>query len=596
MRNRTDVDVKDTWDLTLIYKDDDAWYEEYESLKKEIDTYDQFQSTMMNSAQDLLELLVFDQKISRTLDKLYVYANMKSDEDKRNQTYLKMLGEITSLFTMISKKTAYIVPTLMKYQYAKIEEWMKEEPKLLEFEHSLKDIYRYQPYTLSETEEKLIATYSSALSKIGDTYDLLTTSDMNLGTIQDEDGNNVELREGNYTLYIRSKDRRVRKQAFETLLGGYAKFQNTIASTFTGMLELAKANAEAHHYESTIGSYLFADDLDETVYTNLINVVNNHMDTLMRYYHLKKKVLGLDEMHIYDIYVDLTEKASKTYSFEEGKNIVIDALNVLGDDYITNLKRAFMERWIDIYPTAGKTSGAYSGGSYDTLPYVLLNYNGTLNDVSTIAHELGHSMHSYYTRSNNGYETGDYSIFVAEIASTVNELLLSHYLLEHSKEKDEKRQILSEMMDLFKSTIYRQTMFAEFERKMHGDTEEGKTLTSEQINKAYYDLNLRYFEPEIIVDEKIQYEWERIPHFYTPFYVYKYATGLSCACKIVTDILSGKEHAVENYIAFLKNGSKDYPKEHLKMVGIDITKTDYIESAIAMFDDTITKMEKLLES
>ena len=228
MRNRTDVDVKDTWDLTLIYKDDNAWYEEYESLKKEIDTYDQFQSTMMNSAQDLLELLVFDQKISRTLDKLYVYANMKSDEDKRNQTYLKMLGEITSLFTMISKKTAYIVPTLMKYQYAKIEEWMKEEPKLLEFEHSLKDIYRYQPYTLSETEEKLIATYSSALSKIGDTYDLLTTSDMNLGTIQDEDGNDVELREGNYTLYIRSKDRRVRKQAFETLLGGYADRKSVV--------------------------------------------------------------------------------------------------------------------------------------------------------------------------------------------------------------------------------------------------------------------------------------------------------------------------------------------------------------------------------
>lgn len=596
MKERTEIAVQDTWDLTKVYKSDTDWYQEYEEVKESLPRFREFKETMMNSGQDLYGLLKFDQDISRKMDKLYIYAGQKSDEDKRNNAYLKMVGEMTNLYTTAMKESTYIVPTLLKYQYEKIKEFMEMEPKLKEFEHSLNDIYRYKPYTLGEEEEKLITTYANAFSKIEESYSLLTSSDMTFGSIQDEDGNEVELREGNYTLFTHSLDRRVRKDAFETLLRGYGKYKNTISSTFTGMLELSKANAEVHHYEDAMSSYLFADDMDHKVYTNLVDVVNQHMDTLLRYFQLKKDVLGLDEMHIYDTYVPLTNSSNKKYTFSEARELVTQALGVFGEDYIKNLNRAFEERWIDIYPTIGKRSGAYSGGSYDTAPFVLLNFNGTLNDVSTLAHELGHSMHSYYTRSNNGYDTGEYSIFVAEIASTVNELLLSHYLLEHSNDKEEKLQILSGQLDLFKATIYRQTMFAEFEKKMHMATQEGEVLTSDQISDAYYELNRRYFEPVVVVDDLIRYEWERIPHFYTPFYVYKYATGLSCACKIVSDILSGKEGAIDHYIDFLKNGNRDYPKEHLKMVGIDITEKEYIESAIQMFEDTISMMRDVLQS
>lgn len=596
LKLRDEIAVSNTWDLTKIYPSDEAWYNELETLKQEYPAYDQYKETMMENAEQLYALLKFDEKISRKLEKLYVYASMKSDQDKGNTTYLEMNSNIESLYQEIIKKSVYITPTLLKYPYSKIESWYQEKPELKEFELSLQEVYRYQPHTLSEEKEKLLATYAGALNTIDNVFDVLTNSDMNLGTMKSEDGEEVELTEGNYSIFIRSKNREVRKIAFEKLFAGYEQFKNTIASTFVGNIEKAKAYAETHNYSSSLQSFLFRDELTEDIYQTLIDTVTDKMDVIKKYFQLKKEVLGLDEMHLYDIYVDIVKGSDKTYSFKEAQTMVEDALSIFGEEYQKTLHRAFTERWIDIYPNKGKRSGAYSGGCYDTIPYVLLNYNGSLNDVSTLAHELGHSMHSYYARTNNPYQTGDYCIFVAEIASTVNELLLSHYLLEHTNDKNEKLQILAELMELFKGTIYRQTMFAEFEKMMHDKKQQGIALTSDTISRDYYELNKKYFADEVVLDEQIQYEWARIPHFYTPFYVFKYATGLSCACKIVTDILENKPNAKENYIAFLKHGSKDHPMKHLQMVGIDITKPDYIESAIDMFNQTIEDFKRIYHS
>lgn len=596
LKLRNEVEVSSTWDLTKIYASDEAWYQELENLKKEYVKYDFYQDSMMSSPEKLYELLKFDEQISRKLEKLYVYASMKSDEDKSNNHYLEMNSFIESLYHEVVKKSVYITPTLLKYPYSKIEKWYQEKEELKEFEPNLKEIYRYQSHTLSDEKEKLLATYSSALNAVDNIYDVLTNSDMNLGMISTEDGEEVELTEGNYSVFIRSKNREIRKQAFHLLFKNYGQFKNTLAATFVGNIDKAKAYTEAHHYDSNLQAYLYRDDLTEEIYQKLIDTVSNRIDVMKKYFQLKKEVLKLNDMHLYDIYVDIVEGIDKKYSFKEAQTIVEEALSIFGAEYQTVLHQAFNNRWIDIYPNKGKRSGAYSGGCYDTIPYVLLNYNGSLNDVSTIAHELGHSMHSYYARKNNPYQTGDYCIFVAEIASTVNELLLNHYLLQHTNDKNEKLHILAEMMELFKGTIYRQTMFAEFEKKMHEMREQGSPLTSDLISKEYYALNEKYFANEVILDDEIRYEWSRIPHFYTPFYVFKYATGLSCACKIVTDLLSDKKDAKENYIAFLKNGSKDHPIAHLKMVGIDITKSDYIESAIQMFEDTIKKFQTIYHS
>ena len=352
--------------------------------------------------------------------------------------------------------------------------------------------------------------------------------------------------------------------------------------------------AKLKKYNSSLEAALFGDNINIEVYDNLIKTVRNNLDVLYKYFKLKKDVLKLDDFHLYDQYVDLVEENTKKYSFEEAKELVINALSVLGKDYITNLTKAFDERWIDVYNNKGKRGGAYSSGFYDTKPYILLNYEGTINDVSTLAHELGHSMHTYYSCLNNPYQYSSYQIFVAEVASTVNELLLNFYLLNNSSCKEEKKYILSNLMDLFKATIYRQTMFAEFEKNMHQLKEQGNVLTNEVLCDNYYKLNLDYFGTDVVVDDLIKYEWERIPHFYYNFYVYKYAIGLSCACYIVDNILNKKENALENYLKFLSSGGSDYPACELKIAGIDVTKKEVIESAIKMFDNFIEQFKTLI--
>jgi len=355
------------------------------------------------------------------------------------------------------------------------------------------------------------------------------------------------------------------------------------------------SNAKILNFNSSLEASLYSDNVSTDVYNNLIDTVNNNLHILYKYYDLKKEVLELDELHLYDIYLELIKELDKEYSYEEAKELVINALSVLGDDYINNLKKAFDEKWIDVYNNVGKRSGAYSSGFYDTNPFVLLNYESKLKDVSTLAHELGHSMHTYYSCKNNTYNNSSYKIFVAEVASTVNELLLNKYLLKHSTDDKEKLYILNSLLELFKGTIFRQVMFAEFERDMHKKHENGEILTHDLLSNEYYKLNQKYFGPNVVVDEQIKYEWERIPHFYYNFYVYKYAIGLSAACYIVDGILNNRENALENYLNFLKSGGSDYPVNELKIAGVDITSPEVIESAIKTFDNTINEMKKLIK-
>lgn len=447
--------------------------------------------------------------------------------------------------------------------------------------------------TLDEKVEKVLSMYQPVLSASGQTSSYLTNADLKLGMIKDEDGNDVSLTEANYSAYIKSPNRDVRKQAFKNLYSAYSGIINTLSSTYSTTVNMDSITAKLRNYDNSISMYLNPNKIPIELYNNLISVVRNNLDTLYDYYDLKKDILNLDEFHLYDSYAKVIKDNDRKYTFDEAKNIVIKALSVYGDEYINVLKTAFSDGWIDKYPNKGKKSGAYSTGSVDTMPYVLLNFTGDYNDVSTLAHELGHSMHSYFTVKNNPYITAEYPIFLAEIASTTNELLLSHYMYEHSTSKDEKLSILNEKLDLFKATIYRQTMFAEFEKNAHDYVDSGNILTKDYLDDMYYDLNKTYFGPNVVIDEDIKYEWARIPHFYTPFYVYQYATSLSISCYVALNIINKTPGFVEKYLEFLQSGGRDYPLEVLKIIDVDLKDTKVFESALKDFKNTLDEFKKI---
>ena len=593
-RKREEIEEKYTWDLSHIYKKDSDWKTDFNKVSKEIKQITKFKGILVSNAKNLLDYLELSCLLERKLYKLYYYANLKHDQDTTNAKYQEMLGKIKNLLNEYEELDAYANPEMMNVDYKLIKSFYKQEPKLKEYKFILENIYRFKKHILNDEVEKTLSSLSKVFDNSSETFEMLTDADLKFGTITDEHGQEVELTESNYHGFLQSKNREIRKQAFEKILGKYGEFKNTVSSTFAGNVEMLTTLAKLKHYNSSLEAALFSNNIDIKVYNNLIDTVNNNLNVIYKYFALKKDFLKVDEFHLYDQYVDLVKKSAKEYSFEEGKRIVLEALSILGNDYINNLNKAFDERWIDVYNNVGKRGGAYSSGFYDTKPYVLLNYENTLNDVSTLAHELGHSMHTYYSCLNNPYQYSHYTIFVAEVASTVNELLLNYYLLNNTNDQEEKKYILSNLMDLFKATLYRQTMFAEYERNMHSKHEKGEILTNELLCNEYYKLNLKYFGPNVVVDELIKYEWERIPHFYYDFYVYKYAIGLSCACYIVDGILNKKEGFLGNYLKFLSSGGSDYPINELKMAGIDVTKKEVIESAIKMFDGLIEQFKDLM--
>ena len=593
--DRNQIDTKYKWDLTQIFRSTKDFEESYKKAEDLIEDFKKYENIMKENAKGFYETINTYYEIARILDKLYVYTSLLSDTNTANNDNQALKIKVSNLLDKWSKASFFVTPTILKKEYQEIEKYYLEEPKLKDYEIILKKEFRYKEHTLSDREEKLLSNLTKILNNNYQTYELLKDSDLSFGSILDEEEKEVELTCSNYSIYIESKNRRVRKDAFQTLYKTYKQFINTFASTLSGNINENATIAKIRKYTSTIEWCLYDDELDESIYNNLIETVSNNMNILYKYYALKKEILKLDELHLYDIYTPIVKEFDKKYPYEEAKETVLKALSILGEDYISTLEKGLNNNWVDVYPTPSKRTGGYSGGSYDTEPYILLNYQEKYDDMSTLAHEAGHSMHSYYTRISNPYQYGNYSIFVAEVASTTNEILLAKYLLKTSDNKEEKRFILDKLMNLFKATIYRQTMFAEFEQKIYEDVEKDIPLTADYLSEKYYNLNKKYFGSNVIVDKEIQYEWARIPHFYYNFYVYQYATGLSAACHIANDILSGKENAVENYKSFLKCGSKKNPIDSLKLAGIDLTKKEVVESALNMFNETIEEFKKLTD-
>ena len=592
--DRQYIDEQYKWDLRDVFESEEEFENTYKELQIKIKEYSKYESIMGESATNFYNAINDYYEISRMLDKLYVYTSMNFDTDTSNNRSQSLKLRVSNLYDEWSKTSFFVTPTILKKDYKEIEEYYKDEPKLLDYEIMLKREFRYKDHILTDQEEKLLSSISKAFGNDYQTYSLLKDSDLKFDNIENEDGENIELTCSNYSLFIESKNREVRQNAFKTLYKTYKQFSNTFASIISGSIKENVTIAKLRKYKTTREYYLFHDELDTSIYDNLIETVSNNLNVLFKYYDLKKDLLELDELHLYDTYTPIVKDFDKKYSFEEAKNTVLESFSILGDDYVSILKEGYEKKWVDIYPNKAKRTGAYSGGCYDTEPYMLLNYQDKYDDMSTLAHESGHSMHSYYARKNNPYQYGDYAIFVAEVASTVNELLLAKHLLKKSNNDKEKLFILNNMMDLFKGTIYRQTMFAEFEKEIYEDVENDIPLTAEHLNDKYYEINKKYFGDNVVVDEEIKYEWTRIPHFYYNFYVYKYATGLSAACHIVNNILSGKNNAVSDYKKFLSCGTTLNPIDSLKLAGVDLTKKEVIESAIKMFDDTIDEFKSIL--
>lgn len=593
---RCEIEDKYKWDLTKIYKDEKEWQKDFDDVKEKILKVLEYKDSFLSNGKKLYEYLKYDEEVSRKLEKIYYYAHLNYDADTLDEKYKVMTNKVSDLFTKYNELSSFVVPEILKLDEEKLNTFYKEEEKLEDYRFSIENIYRFKNHTLDEEKEKMLSNLSKCLSNPEETYEALTDSDFEYDYITDEKGNKVKFNESNYSLFIKSKDRSVRKRAFEMLHNKYKKYIRTITSTYKGEVETNVVLAKIRNYDSAISASLYSNNVPVDIYNNLIKVVNDNMDVLYDYYDLKRKILSLDRLHMYDTYVEIINKIDKKYSFDEAKEIVMEALSILGDKYIKNLKKAFDEKWIDIYHSKGKRSGAYSSGNFDVNPYVLLNFEGTLNDVSTLAHELGHSMHTYLSCKNNPYQYSSYEIFVAEVASTVNELLLANYMLKNSKNKEEKLAVINHILDLYKATLYRQTMFAEFEKETHKLREKGEVLTSDLLSNTYYNLVKKYFGPNVLCDDLIKYEWARIPHFYYNFYVYKYATGISAASYIVDGILNNKEGALENYMKFLKSGGSMYPLDELKIAGVNLNSKSVILSAIKTFEKYLKEFKDIYNS
>lgn len=589
---RSEVDNKFKWDLNKLVKQDEIskLEKEVEELLKELLS---FKGRIMESSESLYNFYQIDEKLSRILDKLVVYSHMNCDVDTKDPNRQSLKMKIDKLLENISEKTSFIIPEMLKSDFRKVQEFIKEDDRLKEYEFSLTELYRSKPHTLSEKEEEIITLATNAMGTGDDVFYNIDNADIDLGEIKDENGNLVKLTNSNYNIFMNSKDRRVRIDAFNGMYHYFEGLKNTLAASLKGNIKENFFNSKVRNFKNPLNQSLFYDNISEDVYNKLIEIVHKNLDSMYEYMDIKKKILGLDEMHMYDIYVDLVQTPSSEIPLEEGKKIIFEALKPMGANYIEDLKKAFDENWIDIYPNIGKKSGAYSWGCYDSYPYLLLNYNDTVDSVSTMAHELGHSMHSYYSNKCQNYSNHNYPIFLAEIASTTNEILLNNYLYENAKTKDEKILYLTELLEKIRTTIYRQTMFAEFEKIIHDKEESGVALTEEEFSNTYYNLNKLYYGDNVVSDDLIRYEWARIPHFYSSFYVYKYATGLSCAIKIATDILNNKENALENYLEFLSSGGSDYPLNILKKTGIDITSGEAIDEALKVFKEKVYELKNL---
>ncbi|NHM32958.1 oligoendopeptidase F [Neobacillus terrae] len=592
---RKEISVEDTWKLEDIFSSDEAWDKEFNEVKELIPGIKEFEGKLGENAATLYEALQFQDRLMEKLSKLYTYAHMRYDQDTTNSFYQSLDGRIKSLYSQAASQLAFIVPELLSVDEKKIESFLEEKGELKLYEHALEEINLQRPHVLPADQEALLAEASEVLNSSSTTFGMLNNADIEFPSIKDESGEEVEVTHGRYSRFLESGDQRVRHDAFKAVYDTYGKFRNTFASTLSGNVKRDNFNARIRKYDSARQAALAANNIPESVYENLVKTVNDNLHLLHRYIKLRKKVLGLKELHMYDLYTPLVKDVKMEIKYEEAKEIILKGLAPLGEEYLGVLKEGFENRWVDVHENKGKRSGAYSSGTYGTNPYILMNWQDNVNNLFTLAHEFGHSVHSYYTRKTQPYPYGNYSIFVAEVASTCNEALLNNYMLKTVDDEQKRLYLLNHYLEGFRGTVFRQTMFAEFEHLIHQKAQDNVPLTADLLTEEYYKLNKKYFgEEDLVIDEEIGLEWSRIPHFYYNYYVYQYATGFSAATSLSKQILEEGETAVKRYVEFLKSGSSDYPIEVLKRAGVDMTSSQPIADACKVFEEKLDEMEKLL--
>jgi oligoendopeptidase F len=593
--SRNDVAEELTWSLEDIFATNDDWEKEYQAVKELIKDASKYKGTLGKSATNLYEALKFQDTVFERLGKLYTYAHMRYDQDTTNSFYQGLDSRMKSLYAESASLFAYVVPEILSIEEGKLSSFLEENKDLKLYEHSLEEINLQRPHVLSAEQEALLAQASEVMNSSSNTFGILNNADLEFPTIKDENGEEVQITHGRYSRFLESPDQRVRHDAFKEVYKTYGSFQNTFASTLSGQVKKDNFNAKIRHYESARQAALSNNNIPESVYDNLVNTVNKNLHLLHKYVKLRKKVLEVNELHMYDLYTPLVKDVDMKIPFTEAKDIVLKGLAPLGEEYLSVLKEGFENRWVDVVENKGKRSGAYSSGTFGTNPYILMNWQDNVNNLFTLAHEFGHSVHSYYTRKSQPYPYGNYSIFVAEVASTCNESLLNDYLLKTIDDEKKRIYLLNHYLDGFRGTVFRQTMFAEFEHLIHLKEQNGEALTAESFTKEYYELNKKYYgDEDIVIDEEIGVEWSRIPHFYYNYYVYQYATGFSAATALSSQILNEGEPAVERYLGFLKAGSSNYPIEVLKKAGVDMTSAEPIEAALKVFEEKLEELEQLL--
>ena len=595
LQTRDEVPVENTWRLEDIFPTDEAWEEELKALKKAIPEVEAYQGKLAESVDQLYNLFVVQDKISERIGKLYTYAHMRYDQDTTNSFYQALNAKAENLITQASSAMSFIVPEILQIDEDTLAGFFTEQPRLEHYRHTLDEITRQRAHILSKKEEALLAEVSEVTDNAAQTFGMLNNADLTFPNVKDDEGKDVELTQGRYINFLESDKQDVRKGAFKAMYDTYGSYINTFASTLSGAIKKHNFNAKVRHYDSARQAALNNNNIPEKVYDNLIEAINDRIELLHRYVALRKRVLKLDELHMYDLYTPLVKEVSMKYTYEEAQTHIVKGLAPLGEEYVARVKEGFDNRWIDVEENKGKRSGAYSSGTYGTNPYILMNWQNNLNNLFTLGHELGHSLHSYYTRENQAFRYGDYSIFVAEVASTCNEALLNEYMINQTTDDKEKLFLLNNYLEGFRGTVFRQTMFAEFEHAIHQLAQDGEALTPDKLTEVYYTLNKKYFGEEITVDEEIGLEWARIPHFYYNYYVYQYATGYAAAQSLASQILKEKAPAVERYLGFLKAGSSDYPIEVLKKAGVDMTEKTPILQALDVFEEKLTEMEALLD-
>lgn len=594
LKSRNEIREEDKWDIEKIYKSSDDFEKDFEDLKKEAPKLKNFEGKL-NDPQNILEYLKYSEKMNRLAEKLYVYSHLKSDEDTANNENQARMSKIDSYMADFSSYSAYFVPEILSLGEEYIMKAMEEVPELKNYEFLFRDILKEKEHVLTKEMEELLSQVSDCLDAPDAIHNMLSNADMKFNKIKDENGKEVELTEGNYSSFIKSKDREVRREAFKTLFSAYKNLQNTFGTTLSASIKNFIFSAKIRKYKNALEASLKPNDIDVKVYKEAINTIDKNLSSLHRYVSLKKRMLGLDEMHMYDLYVPVIEIEKEHIEFDKGVEIAKEGLKPLGEEYLSIFNEGIENRWIDKYQNKGKKGGAYSWGCYDTMPYVLLNYNYDLNDVSTLVHEMGHSIHSYYSRKNQSYFYSGYTLFCAEVASTTNEALLIHHLINKETDKNKKLYLINQELEQIRTTVFRQLMFAEFELFTHESIESGIPLTALEYSKKWHELNVKYFGPDIVVDEDIDIEWARIPHFYSDFYVYQYATGYAAASAFASSILNKEENAVSKYITFLKSGGSDYPINILKKAGVDMTTPKPLEATINRFNELLDMLEENLK-